>query len=257
MNGPVTLLVDADIVAYKAAAVTEGCWYFNGRDEPPCVSPQPDLATEIARRYVEDAAKACAADHVIVCLTDAENFRYGVFPAYKSNRIGLRRPETLKTVKAWLAEQYQTYQRPGLEADDCMGILSTHKALVPGKKIIVSEDKDMQSIPGWLFNPAKDKKPRRITRIMADRYFAQQTITGDPTDGYPGCPGVGPRSRFVLSLPSCRSMAACWAVVLDAYASKGLTEAEALVQARCARILRSSEWDFKAHKPILWNPPQA
>lgn len=252
----VTLLVDADIVAFKAAAATEGCWYFNGRDEAPSVATNFDAAIEVARSYIEDAAKVCRATAVLVCLTDEENFRYGVFPAYKANRIGLRRPETLGPVKQWMAENYQTYKRPGLEADDCMGILATSRKLVPGKRIIVSEDKDMRSVPGWLYNPAKDAAPHRITTLQADRYFAQQTLTGDPTDGYPGCPRIGARSPYVLRLASCTSMVECWATVVEGYASRGLEPADALVQARCARILRVGDYDFKARRPILWNPPE-
>ena len=100
-------------------------------------------------------------------------------------------------VKEFYSKHYEVYLRPRLEADDCMGILSTHKTLVPGERIIVSNDKDMQTIPGLLFNPAKDKKPRRISELEADRFFMYQTLVGDTTDGYPGCYGIGPKSKHV------------------------------------------------------------
>ena len=51
-------------------------------------------------------------------------------------------------------------------------------------------------------------------------------------------------------------MAALWAVVLAAYEKAGLTEADALAQARVARILRASDYDFKQKKVKLWNPPK-
>jgi DNA polymerase I len=35
---------------------------------------------------------------------------------------------------------------------------------------------------------------------------------------------------------------------------EGLTEDDALLQARLARILRADEYDFKAKRPILWEP---
>lgn len=250
-----TLLVDADIMAYVASAGTEGVFYFNGEDSPPSVDENLEAALNIAERDIEALANKLKATKVIVCLTDDENFRLGVFPSYKSNRAGVRRPSTLKRVKDFYAEKFECYQRPALEADDCMGILSTSPKLVQGEKIIVSSDKDMQTIPGLLFNPRKDKSPRRISELEADRYFMQQTITGDATDGYPGVRGVGPKSKFVAALAEAPDVRAMWGIVVDAYESKGFTADDALVQARCARILRHTDWDFAARKPRLWTPP--
>ena len=40
-----------------------------------------------------------------------------------------------------------------------------------------------------------------------------------------------------------------------AYVEAGLTDAHALTQARVARILRASDYNFKERTPILWTPP--
>lgn len=250
-----TLLVDADIVAFKASSAKEQVFYFNGRGEPPAVEENLEAALAFASRSIEEYANTLKAARVIVCLTDEDNFRHSVYPAYKGNRSAVRRPSTLKAVKDFFAEKYETYKRPGLEADDCMGVLSTHKTLVPGEKIILSEDKDMQTIPGLLFNPAKDSKPRRISELEADRFFMWQTIVGDSTDGYPGCFGVGKSSKYAADVLAAPNLKAMWEIVLAAYASKKKTPEEALVQARCARILRASDWDWTARKPRLWCPP--
>jgi DNA polymerase-1 len=42
--------------------------------------------------------------------------------------------------------------------------------------------------------------------------------------------------------------------VVSLYAKAGLTEADALRQARLARILRWTDWDNKKKEPILWTP---
>ncbi len=136
-----------------------------------------------------------------------------------------------------------------------MGILSTHKTLIPGKRVIVSEDKDMQTIPGFLFNPAKDRAIRKVSEVEANRFFFEQVIVGDSTDGYPGCRGVGPKSKFVKELQIATDARSMWETVKAAYASKGFTEADAIVQARCARILRASDWNFQERKVRLWTPP--
>jgi DNA polymerase-1 len=258
-----TLLVDADIMAFRASSATEGVFYFSGDTSPPAVEENLERALEVAANDIESTANKLKATKVIVCLTDdvdlatgeVTNFRCGVYPPYKSNRLGTRRPSTLRRVKDFYAERYECYQRPTLEADDCMGILSTGK-LVPGEKIIVSEDKDMQTIPGLLFNPKKDKTPRRISELEADRFFMLQTLTGDSTDGYPGCRGVGPKSKWVLHLQSAVTPAEMWETVCAAFESKGFTQDDALVQARCARILRAAVWDFHTRKPRLWLPPR-
>jgi DNA polymerase-1 len=250
-----TLLVDADIFAFKASSACEGVYYFGGRDEDPAVAENLDEAIATAERLLEEVANKLKATRLIICLTDDDNFRLGVYPQYKGNRKDTRRPSTLKAVKAHFAKRYDTYQRPGLEADDCMGILSTHKTLITGKKVIVSSDKDMQTIPGLLFNPDKDTEIRKISEAAANRYFLQQTITGDTTDGYPGCPGVGPKSKFVQALADEDTVGGMWKHVVAAYESKGLKASDALVQARCARILRASDWDFQNKRVRLWSPP--
>lgn len=259
-----TLLVDADIMAYKAASATEGVYHFNGPDEEPAVDENLDEALEVAERDIERVANLLKATKVIVCLTDdidqatgeVNNFRVDSYPQYKQKRLAVRRPSTLEKVKEFYSKRYETYQRPRLEADDCMGILATHPTLIPGEKIIVSADKDMKTIPGLLFNPRSNKrKPTLISELDADRYFMEQTLTGDSTDGYPGCKGIGPKSPFVEAVREAKNLQAMWHVVVAAYLSQGLTPEHALAQARCARILRASDWDFSARRPRLWVPP--
>ena len=259
-----TLLIDADIFAYAAASGTEKVFYFNGRDSDPAVDENLAAGLEVAERDIEAVANKLQATKVIVCLTDdvkddgtIVNFRCDVYPPYKHHRQSTRRPSTLKAIKEFYSKRYETYERPTLEADDCMGILATHSTLVPGEKIIVSADKDMQTIPGLLFNPRKDKAPRRISELDADRFFMQQALTGDAVDGYYGCPGIGPASEWVKEIWRADSLAEMWEIVCEGYADWGFEPADALCQARCARILRASDWDFGSRKPRLWTPPVA
>jgi len=101
----------------------------------------------------------------------------------------------------------------------------------------------------------KDKEPRRISKRGADRYFMQQVLTGDATDGYPGCPGVGPKSKYVQWVNSAETLTEMWAHVVSAYETKKLKAADAVMQARMARILRAEDWDFQKKAPRLWCPP--
>jgi DNA polymerase-1 len=270
-----TLLVDADIVAYKFACATETVVYFDGKDQPPCVEADLGEAIKGADLYLEELMEKLGATDLVICLTDRGNeFRKDFWPAYKANRKG-RKPENLFKVLDHFAATRKTYLRPRLEADDCMGILSTHPTLVPGEKIIVSEDKDMQCIPGLLFNPRKDDEPRKIGKLAADRFHLAQAIIGDTCDNYPGAKGIGPKSAEVAAVMTSKTVEEMWRHVLAAFTRAAkkllfpdgtvltdeefatLATAEATVQARCARILRASDWNFKEKRPVLWVPPHA
>lgn len=256
-----TALIDADIVAFKGTSANER--RFQWDEETVSVDADFDSARDFAANLIEEYRETLGADRIVICLSDPdENFRKDVYPLYKSKRDPSKKPQYLQQLKDWFKDSYETYQRPRLEADDCMGILSTHPTLIKGEKIIVSEDKDMQTIPGLLFNPRKDRVPRKISQLMADRFHMTQTITGDTTDGYPGAPGVGPRSDEVQAIQTARTVPAMWALVMQAFRrsrkapqDEGALIQLATIQARCARILRACDWAFKEKRPILWTPP--
>ena len=251
------LLLDSDIVAYKFASATEEKFLFDGPGTEPAIHTDLEATLRGVEAYVEELIEKFHANEVVVCLTDDnDNWRKHVYPAYKGNRKS-RKPEFLKEAKAHLASLHPSYERPSLEADDILGIISTSPVLWSDyEKVIVSEDKDLKTVPGLLINPRDTSSvPRKITRVAALRYFMRQVITGDPTDNYPGCPGVGERSAEVQSLAECTTEVGMWNVVLSAYARKGFTPEDALQQARVARICQHQDYDYDAKKVILWTPP--
>jgi DNA polymerase-1 len=88
----------------------------------------------------------------------------------------------------------------------------------------------------------------------ADFNFYSQVLTGDATDGYPGCKGVGAVGARKL-LAGCSSPQEMWLEVIKAYAKAGHTVEYAVQMARCARILRPGEYDHDKQTPVLWCPP--
>ena len=129
------------------------------------------------------------ASNVIICLScpTKEGFRIKVLPTYKGQRNPSKKPEQLERLKEYLERAYDSYRKPELEADDIMGILSTHPTLVKGKKIIISEDKDMNTIPGYWYNPRKHKGRAKLVGLQeADRFHMLQTLMGDTVDHYTG-----------------------------------------------------------------------
>ena len=254
-----TALVDADILAYQAAAASEqpiqwddGLWTLHA------------FEGEAERRFdemLDNITKAVEADKVILALSDSENWRKAVLPTYKSNRAATRKPLLLKHLKDRALDKYEAFLRPTLEGDDCLGILGTMKKT--GDSIICSLDKDFKTIPGRHYNFGR-KEFFDVTLQQADYWHMVQTLTGDTTDGYTGCPSIGSKTAEKIlqaALDEGTTEATpqqlreiYWQHVVKAYAKAGLSEEEALTQARVARICRSSDYDFKTKQVILWSP---
>lgn len=134
-----------------------------------------------------------------------------------------------------------------LEGDDVIGITATSG----GSYIIATIDKDMKTIPGKHYNFGKDEF-FEIDEDQANYWHMVQTLTGDQTDGYSGCPGVGIKTaeKLLAGVPPEDR----WAVVVKAYDKAGFGEEEALTQARVARILQFSDYDLISGKVKLWEP---
>ncbi len=245
-----TLLVDSDILAYQVASACETVAEFDETLHHIWYDPREVAHTfdEKVDQWVQDLN----ATDVVMCLTSKTNFRHQILPTYKSNRKGVRKPLPMGFLRKHIHESYTTYERDGLEADDCLGILAT-KAGDLGETVIVSLDKDLQQIPGLVFRPGKDDQPRLISENEANYFHMLQTLTGDAVDGYSGCPGIGPkRAEKILEGSDTR----WWPAVVAAYEKAGLGAEEALRQARVARILRACDYSFVDKKPILWAPAE-
>lgn len=253
-----TLLLDADVIAYAGAAACEvathwgdGYWTWHC-DE--------DETKANVRNQIDQIMADLDGDEYKLCLTDSEgNFRKSVLSTYKGNRSNIKKPLLLKHIKQWMIDELGAYFRPGLEGDDCLGILSTMKAKRGEERIIVSIDKDMKTIPG-LFS-RDGVKVVEVSEAEADYWHMFQTLTGDATDGYAGCPGIGPKKAEAI-LGEWREaddmdFAKVWETVVKTFEKAGFTEADALTQARVARILRASDYDFQKKEPILWTPPSS
>ena len=185
-----------------------------------------------------------------------DNYRRDFWPKYKANRDALYAPEFLGEVREELRAGYNTEELPRLEADDILGIYTSSN-----KAISVTIDKDLKCIPGWHFNPDKDKKLRYISKKAAKKFFYIQWMTGDSTDGIPGLWRIGPKKA--------EKMLDQWPEkdwdknILELYASEKHRVREpgdldcfesALAMARCVRILTSDSYNLKTKKISHWSP---
>lgn len=259
-NNAPCLLVDADVLAYQAAAATQKIICFEEDTFTPVASLTDALAAfdarldRLLRTFHTADYRLCFSDD------DANLFRREIFPAYKRNREGKPRPVVLKKLRDRLLRELPAAyvcRKPGLEADDCLGILATRRSRLPSRiTIIVSIDKDMRGIPGLFYDMGHPEQGvQTITTEQADLWFMTQALTGDPVDGYPGCPKVGPATAAKLFRDMPSTIDALWPVVLATYEKAGFGPEYALTQARLARILRAEDYDFKNSTVKLWTPP--
>lgn len=278
----VTLLIDGDVIAFTAASAVQ----HTHTDSFGFVMP---FANQVEGEAVVDNMMLgleldLKATHRRVILSDPkDNWRNDVWPAYKGNRDPTMKPLLLDYLKGYLREKYQAEHWPELEADDVLGILSTEPQQYPGKRIIVARDKDMKTIPGLyhcLKNYDLNGKPviHEITEWEATRFHLFQTLKGDMTDGYPGCPGIGDkRAEELLAEPVLlrptegvitrgprkgesttkwvsEPTRDFWAMIVSHYRKAGQGEAEALITARLANILRHDQYDRETGEITLWTP---
>jgi DNA polymerase-1 len=252
-----SLLLDSDIIAFKFASTAEARYDFDGDGDITQVVEDISVVKDAVDDEIDKYMATLKGTRPIVCLScdSADNFRKDFLPSYKENRKGVLKPLHLMAAKLHMVAKYESFQRPRLEADDVMGILSTHHQFITGRKTIVSEDKDMGTIPGWWYNPRKAEL-KCVGRTQADRYHMYQTLTGDSTDNYKGAPGIGPvKADKILEGPSCR----WWVDVVETFkvrlnSTYEVAEAAALVQARCARILRATDYNYTNKEVIPWTP---
>jgi len=238
------LLIDGDILVYRCAQAAEIEWDWG--DGIFTLASRFDDGVNMMLTQLERYREKFDDDDMILAFTSSRNFRKDLLPDYKGNRRG-RKPLGYLRYRKYLDENYKTLEVEGLEADDVLGILMTKKG--NEHATIISDDKDFKQIPGNLYRPSADEL-LTIGVEDGDRYHLHQSLVGDRVDNYGGCPGIGEvKARAILSAEGDP-----WDAVVRSYEQAGLTEADALVQARVARILRYDDFDHKKKEPILWTP---
>jgi len=235
------ILCDADFIVYKSCAAAETEIDF-GDDVILVTSNFSDAYSATKRELTKIQNKLGTFADMILFFSDSTNFRKKILPEYKGHR-NRKKPCGYKRIINALRKEYKVILKPTLEADDSMGVYATK---FPGN-IIASPDKDMRQIPGQLYN---FEDTFTITKEEGAKWHLIQSCAGDQTDGYSGVPGIGVKRAEALFNEHGYS----WKTVVQAFTEKGLTEEDALINARLARILTVDDYDFSKKQPKLWSP---
>ena len=235
-----SLLIDADYIVYKDCAACETEIDY-GNDVIVVQSKFSEALDRVMRDLYTVANDLGCFDDSILFFSDSTNFRKSIDPDYKGHR-NRKKPCGYRRVIEALKEDFPVITIPTLEADDAIGIYATKEQ----GHIICSPDKDMRQIPGDLYDFKNEVMS--VNKEDGRRWHLIQTLSGDATDGYSGVPGIGIKRAEALF----KEQGYTWDTVVTAFASKGLDEAEALKNARLAKILQDKDYDSIRQEPILW-----
>ena len=246
VNMPRTLIVDADPIAYLAA--------LNAKTS--------EDATRCAMQMVDKRLRDLEATHAYLAFSDVSRryFRHDLLPSYKPKRS--ERPAHYgAAIDGLRANGYSVKTLPGLEADDVCGILAT-APWIGGERIVVADDKDLLTIPG---HHCHRKVMTTVLANDAVYRHLMQTLTGDTNDGYKGCPGIGEgKAAKIIPIESYLDKPVlAWRTIVATFektkckeTGRYLTEDDAILQARVARILRHEDYDVATKTIRPWQPPR-
>ena len=198
------VLVDGDIVAYRAAFSTQ------------------DLFPEDAVSKVDELMDYILTETLMfpdpndyeVFLTGSGNFRYDIaksFP-YKGNRKSTEKPIHLPVAREHLITNYKASVSEGEEADDLIAIAATKYG---PETIVASVDKDMLQLPCKHFNFTKGEW-HDVTEFEGTKFFYKQILTGDRADNSMGLYKVGPVKAEKI-VKDCNTEEELWDAVIKAY----------------------------------------
>lgn len=149
-------------------------------------------------KLIDEILIATSADSFTLYLTGPTNFRYQVFPEYKSGRINQPRPQHLPFLRKAALDMGAVLSE-GCEADDLMSVAQCQG---DGDTVIVTLDKDLLQVPGkhysWAISGNSGGKRweraaihQEVDDVQGLRFFYTQLLTGDPADGIKGASGIG------------------------------------------------------------------
>lgn len=261
-----TLLIDADIFCYQTVTEQQ-ITMRNADDEYYYKVRLEDCIVALEARFSEMLYDLEASD-LLLCFSSTNNWRRMVMRSYKANRTR-RKPLGYLALRDWMTENYPTLEiAPFLEADDLLGLVQTGEhglrmsdgTPMPvdlGATVIVSEDKDLRTIPGMLYNPrAPERGIEILSSTEARLTHMHQTLVGDVADNYPGLRGIGKvKANKILASADSMSAEDLWKAVLGAYIDNKAMEIDAIENARVSRILQHGDYNPETGEMNLWTPP--
>jgi DNA polymerase-1 len=151
---------------------------------------------------------------IMICFgAEAADYRVALYPSYHADRPPVPDPLALQFEQApefFEAFGWSTESSEGLEADDLLGSLSAVETAAGGETLILTGDRDMYQCVGERVHvlylksgitgfeevdPDEVERRYGVSPELVPDFIA---LRGDPSDGLPGAPGVGPKTAAEL-----------------------------------------------------------
>lgn len=174
------------------------------------------------------------------------NFRYEIYPEYKSSRKGMVLPEGIDEMYDYALRLDNSIASDHCEADDVVAwIARTNDDIV-----VAALDKDILSgVPGKHFNYNKNEWID-IDEYDAELFVFRQCMTGDSSDSIPGIYRFGPKAAE-KALEDWYGEVLMWRDVLSTFVSKGYDRDYAILQMRLVNLHQLND----EGEVELWVPP--
>lgn len=196
-----TVLIDADSLVYAIGFASETYTYVVGSfsfgakkaalrhaeetsfplediKKEVTVDPLPIVLSTVATS-LEEILFNTGCTYYDLYLTEGKTFRDTLVDYYKANRDPNNKPFYYTEIREYLKTEWGAEFGDNVEADDLCGIYQDTSS------IISSIDKDLDTIPGWHYNPNK-KIEYYLSEVDALRNLYGQMLTGDAADNIPG-----------------------------------------------------------------------
>jgi len=208
-------LIDLDGMIYAAGAIAETVYYtldgqrfdfkkqaneyaeqygFSKDDIDKEVDVQPVANAINAMKMMVEAAirdAQCDVGELYLSPEGNANFRFGIYPEYKANRKNAHKPTHYKALRNYGVKHLGAVVADYMEADDIINIRANELTAHGKGWCIVTQDKDLNQIPGWHYDWRK--KSLYEVELKDARYcLYYQVLVGDSVDNIKGCPGIGP-----------------------------------------------------------------
>lgn len=227
------VLIDGDIIAYRAAFSTET---MGASDTVRKVDALIDFILEKTVLFPEP-------QDYTVYLTGKGNFRHEIAKSavYKGNRKDVQKPRHLQTARDRMSSKWNAVISEGEEADDLIAI---EAARLGYDACVASIDKDMLQIPCWHFNIVRGDLVK-VNPAEGIKFFYHQILTGDKADNIKGLHGIGPKKADKI-LIGAETEEELWECVIKAYDG----DEDRVVENARLLWLRREEGE-------IWLPPKA
>jgi 5'-3' exonuclease len=151
---------------------------------------------------------------IVVCFgAEAADYRVELYPAYHADRPPV--PDALEWQFARAPDLFGAFgwtsaAAEDLEADDLLGALAEAEVDAGGRALIMTGDRDMYQCAGervsvvYLkqrsagFEEVDPEEVRRRYGVVPSLVPDFIALRGDPSDGLPGAPGIGPKTATEL-----------------------------------------------------------